>query len=85
MDHNFWIERWNKQEIGFHQGDFDPALEKYWSRLNVPAGARVFVPLCGKSLDMLWFAQQGYGVVGAELSEQRGDLLMDAARIADHQ
>ena len=69
MDHNFWIERWNKQEIGFHQGDFDPALEKYWSRLNVPAGARVFVPLCGKSLDMVWLAVRSHAVVGTELSE----------------
>lgn len=73
MDHNFWIERWNKHEIGFHQGDFDPALEKYWSRLNVPAGARVFVPLCGKSLDMVWLAQNGHAVVGAELSERAVD------------
>ena len=69
MDHSFWLERWKKQEIGFHQSEFDAALGKYWSRLQVPAGARVFVPLCGKSLDMVWLAQQGYQVVGAELSQ----------------
>lgn len=73
MDRTFWLERWNKQEIGFHQGDFDQALVKYWSRLNVPAGARVFVPLCGKSLDMVWLAQNGHAVVGAELSERAVD------------
>jgi len=27
------------------------------------------VPLCGKSLDMLWLAEQGYRVLGVELSE----------------
>jgi len=73
MDANFWLDRWDKQEIGFHQADFEPALGKYWSRLKVPAGARVFVPLCGKSLDMVWLAEQGYAVVGAELSERAVD------------
>ncbi|MFN3622510.1 MAG: thiopurine S-methyltransferase [Hyphomicrobium sp.] len=73
MEHNFWIERWNKQDIGFHQADFDPALGKYWSQLDVPAGGRVLVPLCGKSLDMVWLAQQGYSVIGAELSERAVD------------
>jgi thiopurine S-methyltransferase len=73
MDHEFWLERWKTQDIGFHQPQFDPALDKFWSRLAVPAGARAFVPLCGKSLDMVWLAQQGHAVVGAELSEQAVD------------
>jgi len=33
----------------------------------------VFVPLCGKSLDMQWLAERGHAVVGAELSEQAVD------------
>jgi thiopurine S-methyltransferase len=73
MEHEFWLERWKTQDIGFHQPQFDPALDKFWSRLAVPAGARVFVPLCGKSLDMQWLAERGHVVVGAELSEQAVD------------
>jgi thiopurine S-methyltransferase len=73
MEHEFWLERWKTQDIGFHQPQFDPALDKFWSRLAVPAGARVFVPLCGKSLDMQWLAEHGHAVVGAELSEQAVD------------
>lgn len=73
MENSFWIERWNKQEIGFHQPDFDPALTKYWSKLGVPPGKRAFVPLCGKSLDMVWLADNGHPVVGAELSERAVD------------
>jgi thiopurine S-methyltransferase len=73
MDPQFWRDRWNNQEIGFHQADFDPALGKFWSDLKVPAGQRVFVPLCGKSLDMVWLAQQGHAVIGAELSERAVD------------
>ena len=73
MDHGFWLDRWKNQEIGFHQSDFEPALDRYWPRLNLPSGSKVFVPLCGKSLDMLWLAQHGHSVVGAELSEQAVD------------
>jgi thiopurine S-methyltransferase len=73
MDPSFWQERWKSQEIGFHQPEYEPALEKYWPRLEVRPGGRAFVPLCGKSLDMVWLAQQGYQVIGAELSERAVD------------
>ena len=69
MDHNFWLERWQKKEIGFHHPKAQPALIKHWPGLNVAKGAAVLVPLCGKSLDMVWLNEQGYRVIGAELSE----------------
>lgn len=69
MDDQFWHEKWENNELAFHQGEFNPVLLRYWRGLDIPAGARVFVPLCGKSLDMLWLAQQGYDVLGVELSE----------------
>jgi thiopurine S-methyltransferase len=37
--------------------------------LRLAKGSRVFVPLCGKSLDLGWFLSQGDAVAGAELSE----------------
>jgi thiopurine S-methyltransferase len=73
VDPEFWLERWKTQDIGFHQPQFEPALDKFWSRLALPAGARVFVPLCGKSLDMQWLADSGFAVIGSELSEQAVD------------
>ena len=69
MDPEFWQERWKNQEIGFHQPDFHALLQKYWPRLDLRPGSPVFVPLCGKSLDMVWLAQRGHSVIGAELSE----------------
>ncbi len=69
MDPAFWQERWKNQDIGFHQPEFHALLQKYWSRLDLRPGSPVFVPLCGKSLDMVWLAQQGHRVIGAELSE----------------
>ena len=68
MELSFWHERWENGEIGFHQSDFNPYLLKHWGDLNVPKGSKVFVPLAGKSNDMFWLSQQGYKVVGVELS-----------------
>lgn len=68
MESEFWHDRWQKQEIGFHQTETHDLLEKYWPTLGLPQGSAVFVPLCGKSLDMVWLVQQGHKVIGAELS-----------------
>lgn len=68
MHPNFWHTRWERGEIGFHSSEVNPYLQQFWGRLGVPSGACVFVPLCGKSCDMLWLHSQGYVVVGVELS-----------------
>lgn len=68
MHHDFWHERWRTGQIGFHQQSVHPFLERWWPKLGVPAGARVYVPLCGKSLDMAWLANRGHAIVGSELS-----------------
>ncbi len=69
MNPEFWHNRWQEKRIGFNQSEFNPLLIKYWSDLNLPTGSRIFVPLCGKSIDMVWLAAQGYDVVGVELVE----------------
>ena len=68
MDSDFWHERWQRNEIGFHQQEINAHLQDFWGQLAVPAGGLVFVPLCGKSLDMVWLRQQGCKVLGVELS-----------------
>lgn len=68
MESEFWHERWREDRIGFHQPDINPHLRTYWPRVAAPPGAPVFVPLCGKSLDMLWLREQGHAVLGVELS-----------------
>ncbi len=69
MEAEFWHERWSRGEIGFHQGEVNPLLAAHFEQLALEPGSRVFIPLCGKSLDMVWLLAQGYQVVGAELSE----------------
>lgn len=68
MDHAFWLKRWQNAETGFHRSEAHAFLTSYWSELALPKASRVFVPLCGKSSDMIWLAKQGHHVVGAELS-----------------
>ncbi len=68
MEESFWQQRWDRQEIGFHQEEVNPWLMKYFSALGLAGGDSIFVPLCGKSLDMLWLRDQGLSVTGVELS-----------------
>ena len=68
MQPDFWLERWREGRIGFHREEVMPLLVQHWPALAVPAGRRVFVPLAGKTLDMIWLAAQGHPVLGAELS-----------------
>lgn len=69
MKPDFWHQRWQRGEIGWHADEFNRHLTEHWPRLGAPAGGRVLVPLCGKSLDMLWLAGQGHRVLGVELSD----------------
>jgi thiopurine S-methyltransferase len=68
MKSEFWHERWEANQLGFHQTEVNPLLREHWPKLCVPKGASVFVPLCGKSLDMVWLRAAGHPVVGVEIS-----------------
>lgn len=70
MNDDFWHERWAKNEIGFHLIDTNPFLIKHWSALQATISDSVFVPLCGKSNDLIWLSKRVKQVVGVELSQQ---------------
>jgi thiopurine S-methyltransferase len=67
MDRAFWERMWQRPRPGFHWDIPQPLLLRHWPALGLAPGARVFVPLCGKSLDLGWLAAQGFRVVGVEL------------------
>lgn len=69
MKGSYWLQRWREDRTGWHHSEPIPLLIRHWPALGVPAGSRVLVPLAGKSLDMLWLAEQGFAVLGVELSE----------------
>lgn len=68
MEEQFWQQRWKDNEIGFHQPKANPLLVRGLPALGLESGARVFVPLCGKSLDLHWLRAQEYRVIGSELT-----------------
>ena len=69
MEKQFWHEKWEANDLGFHQDAPHPLLEKHFSSLGLAKDKRVFVPLCGKSSDMICLKAMGYEVLGLELSE----------------
>jgi thiopurine S-methyltransferase len=64
----FVLEKWKQNDIGFHESAPNPQLVKYYKKLSLPRDSRVFLPLCGKTLDISWLLAQGCRVAGAELS-----------------
>lgn len=81
MQPDFWYERWQSNQIGFHLPEANHLLVKHFQALNLTPktpqktsstqhrSPRIFLPLCGKTLDIAWLLAQGYQVVGAELSQ----------------
>ncbi|HJU06369.1 MAG TPA: thiopurine S-methyltransferase [Nitrospiraceae bacterium] len=68
MEPEFWHQRWASNQIGFHEGQVNAYLARHYAQLGLAPGETVFVPLCGKSVDLRWLADQGLHVLGVELS-----------------
>ena len=64
-----WHSRWESNKIGWHADQVNQNLIDYFSKLNLVDGDKIFVPLCGKSVDMIYLLKRGLKVVGVEMSE----------------
>lgn len=64
-----WHSHWTKKSPGFHEGRVNAYLKQYLPLFKLQPGDTVFMPLCGKAVDILWLAEQGFRVVGVELSQ----------------
>ena len=69
MHADYWLKKWRANDVGFHKSEVNPSLVEHWGALSLAKVSRVFVPLCGKTLDIAWLLAQGYHVIGAELVE----------------
>lgn len=69
MDSNFWHQLWESNDIGFHQRAVNPLLAEYFNTLSLAEGSRLFIPLCGKTLDITWLLSKGYCIAGVELNK----------------
>jgi len=67
-DQSFWHNKWETNEIGFHLNDVHPLLKKFYSDIFLVEEV-VFVPLCGKTIDMTFLQMKGQKVFGVELSD----------------
>jgi len=82
MEPKFWQERWARNQIGFHLPEVNPYLQRHWPQLALAADTQVLVPLCGKSLDLIWLASRGLRVLGVELSEQAVEAFFSEQNLA---
>lgn len=67
-DPEFWHSKWASNQIGFHLDDVNPLLIEHWHRTEPKREDKIFVPLCGKSEDLVWLATKHNQVHGVELS-----------------
>jgi thiopurine S-methyltransferase len=75
VDNDFWHQKWESNQLGFHERKTNPLLLKFFHDLSLRGRGRVFLPLCGKTLDIAWLLSNDYQVVGSELSEKAVDRL----------
>jgi thiopurine S-methyltransferase len=68
MEENYWLNKWRMNDITFHENEVNADLIAFFETLQLNPGDSIFVPLCGKSKDMLWLAEKGLKVIGVELS-----------------
>ena len=68
MQADFWHQRWQAGEIGFHKHEYNAHMTRFIDLLGIEQGDHVLVPLCGKSLDMIWLREQKFQVIGIEIS-----------------
>ncbi|TNE91861.1 MAG: thiopurine S-methyltransferase [Deltaproteobacteria bacterium] len=68
MKSEFWLERWELGQTGWHNDSVHPGLQEHCERFGT--ASRVLVPLCGASLDVRWLTELPCvdSVVGVELS-----------------
>jgi thiopurine S-methyltransferase len=67
-NHEFWLDKWQNNDIPFHLELPHPLLDRFWPLLQAKQKNTVLVPLCGKSQDIYWLSQKGLAVIGIELS-----------------
>ena len=76
-----WLERWRKGTTGWHRSDINPQLIENINQLAEARTQKIFVPLCGASLDMKYLIDQGFHVVGVELSSLAIDRFFNENKI----
>jgi len=64
-----WIKAWDADYIPFHKPAPHADVVKH-EKVLLPKICSVFIPLCGKSVDMKYLSDKGHKVVGLDVSEK---------------
>ncbi|CAK8674631.1 unnamed protein product [Clavelina lepadiformis] len=64
----YWRNLWKNDQAWFHMSDAHPDMLKFQDQF-LRDNCRVYVPLCGKSVDLKYLADKGHEVVGCEFCE----------------
>lgn len=69
MEKNFWQKKWDLNEIGFHQKETSPLLEKYLNKIIYHNGTKshCLIPLSGKTNDIIYLKNYFSLVTGVEI------------------
>ena len=71
INHNqHWLDRRQNNDVDFFQESPNEFLVKHFYGLNINSSSVCLMPICGSSIDMLYFLSNGVNVVGVELSEK---------------
>jgi thiopurine S-methyltransferase len=85
VEHIFWRNKWDVNQIGFHLNYIHPLLKRNLGLFKVSEQLKyqqkIFVPLCGKTLDIGYLLSQDYSVVAIELSEIAVQAIFEALNI----
>ncbi|MEM8693353.1 MAG: thiopurine S-methyltransferase [Pseudomonadota bacterium] len=69
MEEQFWQSRWEEGRIAFHEAVPNRCLTQHLPDFSLRTGSQIFVPLCGKSVDLDWLLRQGHNVAGVEFNQ----------------
>ncbi|MCO1334059.1 thiopurine S-methyltransferase [Microbulbifer sp. OS29] len=81
MKEEFWHDKWQRDDIGFHEISGNTLLTEFFPKLSLSPGDRIFLPLCGKTRDIGWLLEQEAAVAGIELNEKAVDQLFSEMNI----
>lgn len=81
MQADFWHQKWQDNKIGFHGAAPNSLLTANFNKLNLAKPSRIFLPLCGKTLDISWLLENGHHVIGAELSQMAIEQLFEQLKL----
>ena len=70
MDIEFWQQMWREGRLGFDQSSVNPYLAEVIDQWLEDGSHHVFVPLCGRSIDMSFIHSAGHSIWGVECVEK---------------